>query len=84
MGGSQEVAGVIFGCDAACVVVVTQAFSLANWPFGDEEDEWPSTVEQLHSLDVALVAVLPYPVDKPSHVGKFLRTDYQCFFGIFA
>lgn len=68
--------GVVLSSDATCVVVIAQAFSLANWPFGDEEDKRPSPVEQLHGLDVFLVAVLPYSVYKPSHIGKFLRTDY--------
>lgn len=77
-------AGVVLGRDASCVVVVTQAFSLANWPFGDQEDEGSSPVEHLHGLNVSLVAVLAYAVDKPGHVGESLRADYERLLGVLA
>lgn len=68
---------IILGHYASRIVVVAQTLPLPYEPTGHQEHYWLALVEQLHRLEVFLLAVLLHSVYEPPHVGELLRTDYQ-------
>ena len=69
---------------ASCVVVVKQAFSLADIFDGVEDHGWYASGQLPHSAYVRLARRLTvvYPVDEPSHVRVLLRPDDECLIRI--
>jgi hypothetical protein len=76
------VSSIILGDYASRIVVVAQTLPSPYGPTSHEEHNWLALVEELHGLDVFLLAVLLHSVYEPPHVGELLRTDYQSLLGV--